>query len=234
MPIVHTPGTYVRELGNVTVALTKPAVSVGDLLILHFGHPNNATQAAATYTFPGDFTARYADSVSNTRSWIRWRQVDGTEPSSWNVTVSGGNGSSAHAGVLHAFSGVEMPPTFEGEALSTTTGTTISDADITTIGPDRLCLQFVTQPANAAIQEFSGETGGNWTILSQTPETGSGRIGIQSATLASAGTIGGGSYTASAAVGIVRGFALVPAAAGQPIVKRHGGVPFVRINSWIW
>lgn len=93
------------------------------------------------------------------------------------------------------------------------TGTTVSDVGVTTLGADRLACNFIAINDDNAIVAFTGETGGDWAIpLDGQAGSATGtdaQIGIQTAAMASAGTINGGTYTmASDAWGII-GFALI-------------------------
>lgn len=105
-----------------------------------------------------------------------------------------------------------------GEAQDT--GTTISDVGVTTTGADRLAMQFIGVADDNALAAFSGETGGDWTepvgeFLSATGTDGC--IGIQTATMASAGTINGGTLTMAASDGWgVIGFALIGTTSATP------------------
>jgi hypothetical protein len=114
---------------------------------------------------------------------------------------------------------------------STSAGTSeiISDADVTTTGPDRLALNFVAVNDDNPVDAFAGMSGGTWaeTVAEFEVATGTdGGIQLQSATMASAGTIGGGTYTMAASDGWgVVGFALIGTTLDTP-VPRHGFTNF--------
>jgi hypothetical protein len=120
------------------------------------------------------------------------------------------------------------------------TSATIADADVTTLGADRLALNFVAGNDDNAIDAFTGMTGGTWAeaIAEYAEASGTdGVIQLQIATIASAGTIGGGTdgwADAADSWGVV-GFALKPAVAAAP-VPRHGFVnyqdPGVFAKAW--
>ena len=103
------------------------------------------------------------------------------------------------------------------------TSATASDTAVTTLGPDRLALNFVAVNDDNAISAFTGETGGDWTlaVAPYAESTGTdGAIGLQAATMATADTINGGtgSIVDSDAWGVV-GFALIgttPSVTYQP------------------
>ena len=101
------------------------------------------------------------------------------------------------------------------------TSATIADASVQTLGADRLALNFVAGNDDNALDAFTGMTGGTWAeaIAEYATATGTdGVIGLQTATMATAGTIDGGTdgwADAADSWGVV-GFALLPAAAATP------------------
>lgn len=90
----------------------------------------------------------------------------------------------------------------------------VSDQGVTTTGPDRLALNFVQINDDNAMGAFTGMTGGTWAEVVAEYATATGTDGclqVQSASMASAGTINGGSYTMAAGDDwTVVGFALLP------------------------
>jgi hypothetical protein len=92
------------------------------------------------------------------------------------------------------------------------TSTTVSDTGVTTLGPDRLALQLVAANDNIAIDAFVGETGGDWVEAAAEYADSAGTDGmvqLQTAAMATAGTIDGGSDTVVSAGWGVVGFALI-------------------------
>jgi hypothetical protein len=80
-------------------------------------------------------------------------------------------------------------------ATSSGTSATIADADVITTGPDRLALNFVGGNDDNALDAFTGMSGGTWAEAVAEFASASGTdgvIGLQTAAMASAGTIGGG------------------------------------------
>lgn len=152
-------------------------------------------------------------------------------------TISGANSTSEDLYFIdNTFGNVNTGTTLaavieNGTAGSTAneagTGTTVSDAAVQTLGPDRLALAFIggnDDPASFASQ-FTGETGGDWGLLNSFgSSTGTdGSVVIQRATMTSAGTINGGTYTvgSSFAWGVV-GFALIGTTAGGNTYEKAG------------
>ena len=94
------------------------------------------------------------------------------------------------------------------------TSAVIADSAVTTNGPNRLACQFVAVNDDNAVDAFTGMTGGTWAeaVAEFLSSTGTdGCIQLQTATMAAAGTINGGSFTmvASDAWGVI-GLALKP------------------------
>src|SRR3990172_3745977 len=123
-----------------------------------------------------------------------------------------------------AHAGTTLGDVVENDAADFSNGTPltqaqINDTGVVTNGADRLALQFVFVIDDNAVDSFAGETGGDWvwavaeaTTTTTNPDS---CLQLQTATIASAGTIDGGSYTmaASDSWGVI-GFALIPAAGG--------------------
>jgi hypothetical protein len=90
-----------------------------------------------------------------------------------------------------------MANNFEGTNTSgPTTSTTIADASVTTTAADRLAVNLVSVTDDNALDAFTGMTGGTWaeaiaeyTTALPSPDVA---LGLQTATMASAGTIDGG------------------------------------------
>jgi hypothetical protein len=105
-----------------------------------------------------------------------------------------------------------------GSAGSTSNGTpgtstTIADTGVTTLGPDRLALNFIGVNDDPAIDAFAGETGGDWVeaVAEYAEASGTdGALSLQTAAMPTAGTIDGGSDGIAASFGWgVVGFALI-------------------------
>lgn len=94
------------------------------------------------------------------------------------------------------------------------TSGTIADASVTTLGPDRLALNFVAINDDNAVAAFTGMTGGTWAeaVAEYADATGTdGCVQLQTASMASAATIDGGTTSnpdATDGWGVV-GFALI-------------------------
>lgn len=116
---------------------------------------------------------------------------------------------------------------------STASGTsnTIADAGVTTTGVDRLACNWVAVNDDNALDAFTGMTGGTWAeaVAEYAESSGTdGAIGLQTATMATAGTIDGGTDTMAASDGWgVVGFALI----GTTAATAYAPVPPNRSQS---
>jgi hypothetical protein len=123
--------------------------------------------------------------------------------------------------VLHEFSNVNTGTTIASVFENVTAGvlangagtsTTVADTGVTTLGVDRLALNCVGINDDATgIASFTGETGGDWTMVkSFESSTGTdGTASLMTAAMAAAGTINGGTATITSDGWGVVGFALI-------------------------
>jgi hypothetical protein len=165
-----------------------------------------------TPTTPSGFTLLYGpDSTGTGRQWIYYKFSTGTESGPITISIAGNTNKMAR---MYAFRNVALSSFKEGGQFGSGTSTTISAQTVTTAGDGRLAVSFVFVNDDNAVGSFIGESGGNWEEATNefTSSAGSdGCIQLQTATIGSAGTISGGSYTMSASDPWgVRSFALIP------------------------
>jgi hypothetical protein len=143
-------------------------------------------------------------------------------PAGTGFTVSGANSTSEDLYVrAYSYTNVSTGTTLatvieNGTAGTATNGvgtsTTCSDTAVTTLGVDRLALNFVGLSDDAmGLAVFTGATGGTWANF-QIYEEASGTdatIAMETADMATAGTIDGGSDTITSIGWGVVGFALI-------------------------
>lgn len=93
------------------------------------------------------------------------------------------------------------------------TSATAADASVQTLGPDRLALNLVAANDDVTIAAFTGQSGGTWVeaVAEYADPAGTdGAIQLQTAAMASAGTIDGGTAALSLSAGWgAFGFALI-------------------------
>lgn len=220
------------------------AVGVGDLLILHVFQDGATSGAVGVSTFVGvenlagtdnqmDYLGEFPvgnPTAGYSHLWI------GRALSTTGGGVNSGTNSTSEDLYIRTYSfknvstGTTLATVIEnGTAGSTANGVgtsnTASDTAVTTLGADRLALNFVAVNDDDAISAFTGETGGDWTLaVAPYADAGGtdGAIGLQIATISAAATIDGGTenHVDSDAWGVV-GFALIGTTVAPP------AVPFV-------
>jgi hypothetical protein len=200
-------GTGSGTTGNPTPGYPSGMQS-GDLILLQVTVRNTITNP----TTPAGFTALYsADSTGTGRQWIYYKFATGSESGSLTVSIGGSVTKMAR---MYAFRNVALSSFTEGGSFGSGTGQSINARSVTTTGDARLAVSFNFVNDNNAVNSFAGETGGNWieAVDEYTTYQGSdGCIQLQVATMATTGTITGGSYTMYAIDPWgVRAFALKP------------------------
>ena len=91
------------------------------------------------------------------------------------------------------------------------TSTTVAHATHTTHGDDRLIIELIGINAAQALASFSGETGGDYTLEAEYQGAGTvGTIGLQTASIPTANTLAGGTFSIASAAWGAWGAALVP------------------------
>jgi len=124
--------------------------------------------------------------------------------------------------LIHEFSGVNTGINLADVIENSSVGSyvngkadtaAITDTGVTTLGDDRLAINLIGVNDDNVIGAFTGETGGDWTLAKTFAALAGtdGAVALETATIAAAGTITGGSYTMAVADpwGCI-GFALRP------------------------
>ena len=141
------------------------------------------------------------------------------------IVITGGNTGTNDIYVrAYEFSGVSTGTTLAQVIENATAGnftngaattTSCLDTAVQTLGPNRMALNFVALADDAmGLAAFAGESGGDWTLPVAIYETGTGTdatLGLNTAAIATATTIDGGSDTITSIAWGVIGFALKPA-----------------------
>ena len=192
-----------------------------DLILLQV----TVRDTANTPTTPNGFTLLYGpDSTGTGRQWIYYKFATGSESGTITVTIGG---SSCKIARMYSFRNVALSSFTEGGGFGSGSSSTLYAQSVTTTDTKRLAVSFVFINDNNAVGSFTGETGGNWgeAVSEYTTSAGSdGCVQLQTATMASAGTISGGSYSMSASDPWgVMAFALKPKTTPPSWVITEGG-----------
>jgi hypothetical protein len=214
--------------GSGTTANPTPSypteLQAGDLILLQV----TVRDTTNTPTTPTGFTLLYGpDSTGTGRQWIYYKFADGSESGTLTITIGG---TSCKIARMYAFRNVAPSNFIESGGFASGLTATISPPPVTTTGVSELAVAFVFVNDDNAVGSFAGETGGDWVeaVAEFTTTAGfDGCVQLQTATMANAGTISGGSYTMSAADPWgVRVFALKP----KPNHQLDIEVQWVNIN----
>lgn len=227
--------------GTGTVSLTS--ATAGNLVILQLevdGLAADWSQSGATNVSALDGTTDARDTIvvnftvgtdppANALHSLYCGRVTANGTCSFDITV-GASGEDIFARI-YEFSGASLgttldtviengadPDLYTGDSGS---GTTVFDIGCTTNDIDRLALEFVAIDSNQAIGSFTGETGGDWTEA-VAEYVGGGTVGtlqLQTAEMAAADTISGGTVSIGSANWGVLALAIIPgpAATGATI-----------------
>lgn len=190
IPVLTSAGAGVGGTGP-TIAVPYPATpAAGDLLLLFVALRN----LSDTVTTPAGFTliAGPIDTVGSLRGYLYGVIAAGGETGTLTVTISG---TIDKAGRMYRVIG--NGTSNEGVASNNDTGSIITDVGVVTSGADRLALNFIaTNGTTAGVAAMSGATGGTWAKPISSYEVNNGnalQLDVNSADMATAGTIDGGS-----------------------------------------
>lgn len=211
-----TPSFVAAGAGNATtggagdIAVAFPAgLANGDLLMAHLAV---GVTSATLDTVPAGWTLSFGPDTQSAgqKQWIYTKVSDGTETGSetWSTSAT----TVCFAGRMYAFRDVDASISEGGGQTGNTAGP-VTHVDVVTTGPYRLAVCLVAVANDAALGDLAGETGGDWTeAVAEFTTTVStdAALGLQTAAMASAGTITGGSVAISSGAWMTRTFALLP------------------------
>jgi hypothetical protein len=225
-----------------TATPSLASVTIGNLIVLQVCVDGNSQNTAITDT---NSTIEALDGTDNTMTQITVAAIVGASIEGRQALFMGralattvsvdvtGDGTDSYM-QLHEFSGVNTGTSindvfengtagFLGEDAGTSV--TVADVAVVTTGADRLACNFIAIGDDNAPVSFTGETGGDWALVASFGSaTGTdGEVGLQTATIAAAGTINGGTYTQAIDPWGVLGFALIPAASSNTYAKSGFG-----------
>jgi hypothetical protein len=164
-----------------------------------------------TVTTPSGWTLQAGPATQGTiNAYWYTRDTRSTGSESGTVTVT--NSASFSQAIIVAISGVATSSFSEGPGTNNGTTTTVGMPTVAATGNHRLALAAVFADAGLnGMSSATGESGGDWTEAAAEQSSGLGwAFQVQSADLASGGTISGGSQTVTGTTKwCAAGFALV-------------------------
>lgn len=185
-------------------------ISAGDFLLLHVVASNAI--AAPTITTPSGGWA-LIDSRSDTglhkRSSIFWKTADGSETGSLDVSFGG---STNAIGRMYRFSHGSGVEAASGAFDTTGSNAFANVVSVTTTVAKALAVQCIWALQNTTVAAITGESGGDYTeAVAEFNDATLGVLSLQTAEMASAGLISGGTAALGVnSIDVVHGFAILP------------------------
>ncbi len=231
IPLFVGAGAGALSTGGTAATVSKTGCTAGNLVIVHIAAAGGT--AEASYLFPvvnaedlngadNDLTLCASANVGSgpeARHAMYLGRVMANGTCSTDFAPSSGTDEAIAR--IYEFSGEAEGTTFANicENDNTThgagagTGTSVNDDSVITSAADRLCLQIVCVTLDTTLGNFTGETGGDWTeaVAEYANATAVMTIQLQTAAMAVAGTIDGGTMTIGSAGWGMFGTAIKPA-----------------------
>jgi len=189
VPVIAASGAAAAGTGTSLAVPYPSGINSGDLLI--FAYCNGS--ANFNGSTPSGWTLELAQQQGTTvQTSVFSKIAAGSE--SGNLSFTGLRSGDSHIARMHRITGGD---TIEAVNSSGASSKTVTHPSTTTSWADSLVMQFTGINDDETAASFTGETGGDLTLHSQDSGTGGNDVALslQTAGLASAGTISGGSWT---------------------------------------
>lgn len=203
IPAYSSKGTAGTLTGDVCSSLydvtgTCPGtVNAGDVLVFVFWASCFAG-TVDTATAPFGFTLINSSGLGTNRAFVAFYKVaDGTEDST-TITATGGFAASGISGngQVYLFTGSGTGGVVPASGTTNTgTSTSATMSNVTTTATNSLAVCLVG--SGGTIADATGESGGNWTKAAATDNIGVTNVAVQTAGMASIGSITGGTAAIS-------------------------------------
>lgn len=209
MPAFVSKGTaatpsYDSCIGAFDFFVTLPGtINAGDIIVIAaFAGVIGANFFDGVGSPPG-YTTIYQDTMgANRLAGIYYKVAAGFEDSS-NVNLTyyaSGGGSAVAQAYVFSGSGTGGVDTSSG-GFSSGTSSSATLTSLTTNAANSLAVGFVFANSSGAISSATGETGGDWVEAVAEDVSGNFEISLQTAQMASIGTISGGAVSLASSVG---------------------------------
>lgn len=194
-------GSHNNSQANPLTPTMPATLSAGDGCLLVI--VNRSTTAGQTYSITGvtgwnlEATIE-GGAASHPHVYIYSLISDGTEDGA-TVTCTCSGGTTGHKAIVYRFTGVASSSWFTYLSnVRSVSNSTIPDTSTTTVAADQLAVNIIADNGtHASCGDFTGETGGDWVERSWYQNGTAPSIGLQTADMASAGTVDGGTVTLS-------------------------------------
>lgn len=179
--------------GTFDVSATCPGtVNAGDILVFIF-YASCFAGTVDSATAPSGFTLINSSGLGTSRTFAAFYKVaTGTEDST-TITATGGFGASGISGngQVYLFTGSGTGGVVPGSGTTNTgTSSAATMSNVTTTAANSLAVCLVAN--GSTIADATGEAGGDWTKAAATDAIGATNVAVQTAGIASVGSITGG------------------------------------------
>ncbi len=208
-PTFSTDGAGIDGTGTLAVAYPAGATAAGACLLLHVHVRTSSGQAPNTPTDWVLLAGPHSSPTPTSRQWVFGKLASGSESGTLSVTFAAGTSrKTARMYRVHDVSSLSV------EGVTTTNGilAAIPMPTVPVGGVHRLVVAFVGVDDDNTISAATGATGGTWVepVAEYLGSAGTSMVQLQTAALASGGSISGGTSTMSGDDdSIVTAFALV-------------------------
>jgi hypothetical protein len=194
-PAFAEAGAGTDGTGTLSVAFPVTGLAAGHVFLLHV-HVRSATGQDPTASGWTLLAGPHSSGTPTSRQWVYGKIATGSESGSQSVTFAAG--ASRKTARMYRFTDVAS---LTVEDVDTTAGTTqpVTMPSVTAGGNCRRAVCFIGCDDDNTIDASTGESGGDWTEATA-EYLGSGlnsMVALQTAALATGGTISGGSATMS-------------------------------------
>lgn len=197
VPTFGSAGSGVAASGVIGSSLSvgyPSGIAAGDILIVQaFAWDNTGTVST-----PSGWTLITSTSGTQGGHYAFWKPAVGTE--SGTLTVSFTDSNAGRYARMYRFTNTGASVDNTGSAQGSST--TVADVGVTTGTANRLAVNLVAIRDNLAVGNFTGMTGGTWAEATAefTSTTGNDAVlQVQTADMASTGTVNGGTLTTASA-----------------------------------
>jgi hypothetical protein len=193
-PTFHAAGAGASGTG--TLAVPQVAADAGTRAYLHVFVRNASAQAPDTPSGWTLLAGPHATETPTSRQWVFRENANRTGSESGNLSVTFAAGSSQKTARMYAFSNDSGTV----EDIDTTAGSVqpVNMPSVTAGGNCRLAVCFIGCDDDNTIDPSTGESGGDWTEATAEYLGGiNTMVNLQTAALATGGTISGGTSTLS-------------------------------------
>jgi hypothetical protein len=193
-------GAALASVGNLTPSLPVTDLLEGDIFIAHVGIRNTAVAINTPSGWTTIKEAIDANGAATGHHTAFYKVADGTETGNLTITFTTDT-TDVKLARVYRFRGSAGDTLFGTKVTNGGGGSTTLSAPTVVCEAKSLAICLTYETDNNTFTEFTGETGGDWTLATAVFATGLGAdslLALHVATMDSAGTITGGTTTMAA------------------------------------